>query len=249
MIGAAILIVIGILAGQFFPLKFREWVRALAGKARGLVLGAAPALQKAASSPSKAASIASDAAASPAEYGGASANGAIPAAEVRPTPPNKPIERHRFWTVVSAFGRGIANVIDFTLKHPVLLIGLVLVAFWLIAGSSCARLPFGKSADALRMERELAEANAAVKEHEARLAELSRDLAVNTERDRARRAAALAEAEQDISNAESQVDPDALYDAYERGYLCLLDPGACPGGGDPAPRRVAPVRGAVAGPV
>jgi hypothetical protein len=232
MIGAAVLIALGIIAGQFFPTSFREWVRAVAGKARDAAFGSRPA---------RAANVLSSKEdRSPARAESVPDTGRD---EVRPSPPNKPIE------AVKGFLAGVGNAATFVVKHPVLFIGLALVAFWLIAGSSCARLPFGKSADALRMERELAEANAAVKEHEARLAELSRDLAVNTERDRARRAEALAEAEQDISNAESQVDPDALFDAYERGYLCLLDPRACPGSDDPATGGSAPVRGPSASPV
>lgn len=233
------MLLFGIVLGFALATTFIDvtlWVRGVAGKARGLVLGAAPASNV---PPSKEDS-------SPASTAFVPDKGRD---KVSPSPPNKPIERHRFWTAVSAFGRGIANVIGFALKHPVLLIGIALVAFWLIAGSSCARLPFGKSNDALRIERELAEANATVRAHEARLAELSRDLAVNTERDRNRRAQVVAQTEQEIENAAAQVDPFALSDAYERGYVCMLDASACASRSDPAPSRSAPVRGASADPV
>lgn len=90
----------GIIAGQFFPNQFRERVRALAGKARDAAFGSRPASKVAM---------------------GISAE--IPAGnEVRPSPPNKPIE------AVKGFLAGVGNMAAFVVKHPVLLIGLALVA-------------------------------------------------------------------------------------------------------------------------
>lgn len=221
---------IGVIIGCLLPVKVQGWVRGVAGKARGLVLGAAPASNVPSSKEDS----------SPASTAFIPDKGRD---EVSPSPPNKPIE------AIKGFLAGVGNMASFVIRHPVLLIGIALVAFWLIAGSSCARLPFGKSNDALRIERELAEANATVKAHEARLAELSRDLAVNTERDRNRRAQVVAQTEQEIENAAAQVDPFALSDAYERGYVCMLDASACASRSDPAPSRSAPVRGASADPV
>jgi hypothetical protein len=243
-------LIAGIIAGQFFPDQFRERVRGVAGKARDAVFGLRPAPEFVTQSAKSADGLQSEQnqhsnaqnrnAQTRASDHNVDLSPSDHSSEVRPVRPNKPIQ----------IGRALANLASFLWrwKWAILVVCFFSLAVGLMRG--CAGpLDFGKSRGQIALERELAEANAAVKEHEARLAELSRDLAVNTERDRARRAAAIAEAEQDISNAESQVDPDALYDAYERGYLCLLDPSACPGGGDPAPRRVAPMRGAGADPV
>lgn len=74
-------LIAGIIVGQFFPNQFREWVRGVAGKARGLVLGAAPASKVSM---------------------GISAE--IPAGnEVRPTPPNKNIEIGRALANLASF--------------------------------------------------------------------------------------------------------------------------------------------------
>lgn len=78
------------------------------------------------------------------------------------------------------------GLIGWAAKNPIAVLALAILALWLVVGASCSG-PFGKSRGELRLERELAEANARVAEHEARLGELARDLAVNTERDRTRR--------------------------------------------------------------
>ena len=152
------------------------------------------------------------------------------------TPPKPPITA----------GKAVANVLGFfggllawMAKNPIVAIGLVLLVCLMAFG-----LPFGlgKSKGELRLERELAEANARVAEHEARLGEIARDLAVNTERDRTRRTQVITQAQQEIEDATAQVDPDAQYSAYIRGYLCLLDAGACASRSDPAPAGTDPVR-------
>ena len=159
-------------------------------------------------------------------------------AEVSPTPPKNPIKPLKALKNILAF---FAGLLAWAAKNPIAVLALVVLALWLTAGASCAG-PFGKSRDALRLERELAEANARVAEHEARLGQIARDLAVNTERDRTRRTQVITQAQQEIEDATAQVDPDAQYSAYVRGYLCLLDAGACAGFSDPAPPGTDPVR-------
>ena len=167
--------------------------------------------------------------------------GAAPArtlTEVSPPPANKTISA----------GKAIANILAFfggllawMAKNPMLAIGLVVLAGFLLFGApSCS--PFGKSRGELRLEREIAEMSATVREHEAHLGELSRDLAVNTERDRTRRTQVITQAQQEIEDATVQVDAEAQYRAYVRGYLCLLNAEACGDSSDPAPAGTDPVR-------
>lgn len=207
--------VLGMLHGQG---KLIPWVRVrgAAGKARGVVFGLRPA--------SAAASM-----------GNSHSTGAT---EVSPTPPKNPIRAGRALKNIFAFFVGL---LGWAAKNPVAVLAIAVLALWLTVGASCSG-PFGKSRDALRLERELAEANARVAEHEARLGEIARDLAVNTERDRTRRTQVITQAQQEIEDATAQVDPDAQYSAYVRGYICLLDAGACASRSDPAPAGTDPVR-------
>lgn len=129
-------------------------------------------------------------------------------------------------------------------RNPIAAIAVVLLVLFVIFGRSCSPFDWGKSKGELRLEREIARMDATIAQHEARLADVSRDLAVNTERDRARRSDTITNTEREIDDAAAQVDADALYDAYARGYLCVLDAGACTDRPDPAPGRPATVRGA-----
>lgn len=104
-----------------------NWVRGAAGKARDAVLGLRPV---------------------------ASVGDNLSRTEVSPPPANKPISA----------GKAIANVLGFfggllawMAKNPVLAIGLVVLAAFLLFGApSCS--PFGKSKGELRLEREIADA-------------------------------------------------------------------------------------------
>lgn len=201
-----------------------NWVRGAAGKARDVAFGPRPAAR------------ADDSATAQTE---------MASPEVSPTPPKNPI---RAWKAIGNILAFFGGLLAWAAKNPVAVIALIVLALWLTVGASCAG-PFGKSRGELRLERELAEANARVAEHEARLGQIARDLAVNTERDRTRRTQVIAQAEQEIEDAAAQVDPRALSDAYESRYLCVLDPSTCAGGANPAPSGPAPMRGAGAGPV
>jgi hypothetical protein len=205
----------GIIAGQFLPLKFREWVRGVAGKARELVLGAAPAPAL------KSQNLISN-----------------DAAEVRPPRPNKSIE------ALKGFLAGVGNMAAFVVKHPILLIGLALVAFWLIAGSSCARLPFGKSADTLRAERDAAESVAVVRKHERDMSDYATNLSERSNRDRDRTREIVDHAEQDLADAVEQADFDALWRTYDGAYRGMWDDAERPDSPNPAPGRPEILRGA-----
>lgn len=215
MIGAAVLIAIGILAGQFFPTSFREWVRGVAGKARGLVLGAAPAPV------SEIRASAHNVDLSQSDH----------SPEVRPTPPNKNIQ----------IGRALANVAGFLWRWKWAIIAALI--FTLLVGlmRGCAGpLDFGKSRGQIALERELAEANAEVRKHERDLSDFATGLAERTYRDRDRAAAAVENAEQELSNAVEQDDFDAMYRAYRAGYDGPNGVWAQPSGDDrpnPAPSR------------
>lgn len=198
-----------------------NWVRGAAGKARDVAFGLRPAAR------------ADDSATAQTE---------MASPEVSPTPPKNPIRAGQAVKNILAFFGGL---LAWMAKNPMLAIGLVLLAALLVFG-----LPFGigKSKGELRLEREIAEMNETIRAHEARVNELSRDLAVNTERDRTRRAQVIAQAEQELGNAAAQIDPDALYDVYAAQYLCLLDARACASSSDSAPSRTPPVRGSSASP-
>lgn len=138
MILWAIFFALGFGAGVLCPDGFRDWVRGAVGWAREKVLGAAPA---------------------PAVMV-AAAPSSEPPAEVRPARPNKPIKTTTAIKNIFAFFGGL---VAWVAKRPVLAIGLVLLAAFLLLGPpSCS--PFGRSADALRLERELAEQEARTQE-------------------------------------------------------------------------------------
>jgi len=161
-----------------------------------------------------------------------------PSIELSPTPPKNPI---RVWKAIGNILAFFGGLLAWAAKNPVAVIALIVLALWLTVGASCSG-PFGKSKDALRLEREIAEMRAEVAEHQARLEGLAGELAVNTERDRTRRTQVITQAQQEIEDATAQVDPEAQYGAYVRGYLCLLDASTCRDRTDPAPSRTDPVR-------
>lgn len=112
-----------------------NWVRGAAGKARGVVLGSRPAPR----APT-------------------TANSA--AVEVSPTPPKNPIRAGQALKNILGFFVGL---IGWAAKNPVAVLALAVLALWLTVGASCSG-PFGKSRDALRLERELAEREAQFQE-------------------------------------------------------------------------------------
>jgi hypothetical protein len=206
--------VLGMLHGQG---KLIPWVRGAAGKARDVAFGPRPAAR------------ADDSATAQTE---------MASPEVSPTPPKNPI---RAWKAIGNILAFFGGLLAWAAKNPVAVLALAVLALWLTVGASCSG-PFGKSKDALRLEREIAEMNETIRAHEARVSELSRDLAVNTERDRTRRTQVITQAQQEIEDATAEVDPEAQYAAYVRGYICVLDPRACANSADPAPSRTPPVR-------
>ena len=112
-----------------------NWVRGAAGKARGVVLGSRPAPR----APT-------------------TANSA--AVEVSPTPPKNPIRAGQALKNILGFFVGL---IGWAAKNPVAVLALAVLALWLVVGASCSG-PFGKSRDALRLEREIAEREAQFQE-------------------------------------------------------------------------------------
>jgi hypothetical protein len=112
-----------------------NWVRGAAGKARGVVLGSRPAPR----APT-------------------TANSA--AVEVSPTPPKNPIRAGQALKNILGFFVGL---IGWAAKNPVAVLALAVLALWLTVGASCSG-PFGKSRDALRLEREIAEREAQFQE-------------------------------------------------------------------------------------
>ena len=206
--------VIGMLTGQ----GKLNWVRGAAGKTRDAVFGAAPARTLT-------------------EVSLPAANKTIEAARGQNGGQNDFVRAAR--NILAFFG----GLLAWMAKNPMLAIGLVVLAAFLLLGPpSCSPFGLGKSRGELRLEREIAEMSATVRAHEAHLGELSRDLAVNTERDRTRRTQVITQAQQEIEDATVQVDAEAQYRAYVRGYLCLLNAEACGDSSDPAPAGTDPVR-------
>jgi len=89
--------------------------------------------------------------------------GAAPArtlTEVSPPRPKNPIRAGQAVKNIFAFFVGL---IGWAAKNPVAVLALAVLALWLVVGASCSG-PFGKSRDALRLERELAEREAQFQE-------------------------------------------------------------------------------------
>ena len=134
--------------GKLFP-----WVRGAAGKARELALGVAPARtpRQASLAPTPTPNEAmGDLMGDPAEK----------PIEVSPTPPKNPIRAGQALKNILGFFVGL---IGWAAKNPVAVLALAVLALWLTVGASCSG-PFGKSRDALRLERELAEREAQFQE-------------------------------------------------------------------------------------
>lgn len=120
-----------------------NWVRGAAGKARDVAFGLRPAAAAGHIEPAKA------------------DNGSHMAqSEVSPTPPKNPIRAGQALKNILGFFVGL---IGWAAKNPVAVLALAVLALWLVAGASCSG-PFGKSRDALRLERELAEREAQFQE-------------------------------------------------------------------------------------
>lgn len=143
-----------------------------------------------------------------------------------------------------AFGRALM----FAVKHPVLALGLALIAIWFLSG---ARLPFawGKSKGELRLEAELARVQTELAQHETRIANLATTFSERTNRVRERARSVVQEAQTEIASAVDADDFALLYSAYERNYRRLLaydEPGS---GANPGAPGFAPMPRASGGPV
>lgn len=120
-----------------------NWVRGAAGKARDVAFGLRPAAAAGHIEPAKA------------------DNGSHMAqSEVSPTPPKNPIRAGQALKNILGFFVGL---IGWAAKNPVAVLALAVLALWLTVGASCSG-PFGKSRDALRLEREIAEREAQFQE-------------------------------------------------------------------------------------
>jgi len=113
---------------------------------------------------------------------------------------------------------------------------LILLAFIFAVGLMRGCTPiWAKSRDTLRAELKEARITETVTAHEAGVATKAIVLAEETHRDRTRREAVIAQAEQEIEDAVSQDDFDRLYRAYALGYCGLLDHPECEDRPDPSP--------------
>lgn len=114
----------------------------------------------------------------------------------------------------------------------------ILIAVIFVSGVALMRgctPPWAKSRDTLRAELKEARITETVTAHEAGVATKAIELAEETHRDRTRREAVIAQAEQEIEDAVSQADFDRLYRAYALGYCGLLDLPECEDRPDPSP--------------
>lgn len=127
-------------------------------------------------------------------------------------------------------------------RTPLLFLAGFVIVVSLMRGCS---VPFiGKSRDTLRAELENAEADKIVLQHEADMEGLAGKLGIETERDAGRRAVVIAEVEQELEDAVSEMDFDLLFDRYTGASERLwIDP-TPPDSPDPAPPRTDGVRGA-----
>ena len=149
---------------------------------------------------------------------------------------------------ISNLARAFGRVLLFAVKHPVLALGLALIAIWFLAG---AKLPFawGKSKGELRLEAELARVQTELARHETDLANLATSLSERTNRVREHSRTAVQEARQEIASAVSANDFDLLYSAYERNYRRVLAYDESASGANPGAERAAPVPRLAGGPV
>ena len=148
-----------------------------------------------------------------------------------------------------SWGQALGNILAFfggvlawMARNPVLAIGLVLLVAFLLFGRSCSPFEFGKSRGELRLERQIAEANTRIAEHEAALGALSARLSENTARDARRVDRIIANANEELDHAVQAVDPDAVYRAYRAGYDSVWNDLSFEGGPDTDPPRTPPVR-------
>lgn len=105
----------------------------------------------------------------------------------------------------------------------------------LVIGGILAVVEFTKHQGRLEERLKAERANVIVANHETDLAGKAIVLAEETHRDRTRREAVIAQAEQEIEDAVSQADFDRLYRAYALGYCGLLDLPECEDRPDPSP--------------
>ena len=142
---------------------------------------------------------------------------AAPAAKQAYTTPEPHIERPMQGSIQAS------AVLAFLWKAKWAILLLLLFVFGVGALRGCVPFDFAKSRDTLRAERNAERLNTEVAKHEADLGALSAELAERSQT-RARRADAIvAQADQDLEDAVSQDDFDALYRAYRNGYDGLWD--------------------------
>jgi hypothetical protein len=134
-------------------------------------------------------------------------------------------------------------VLGFFWDHKIKLLALAaLLVAWSIFGDF--RWPWQPSRDTLRAELKEARTENAVLAHERVLEKMGGELALNTERDAGRRADVLAEVEQELEDAVSQMDFDQLFDLYDGATERLWHEPEPEDRSDPAPGRSAPVHSA-----
>lgn len=144
LIACGFCLVVGMLIGEG---KVAKRVRGAAGKARDAVFGSRPA-------PPVSAKDAFD------PRRATNDTDVFLAPEVSPTPPKNPIRAGQALKNIFAFFVGL---IGWAAKNPVAVLAIAVLALWLTVGASCSG-PFGKSRDALRLEREIAEREAQFQE-------------------------------------------------------------------------------------
>lgn len=163
---------------------------------------------------------------------------AAPAAKQAYTTPEPHIERPMQGSIQAP------AVLAFLWKAKWAILFLLLFVFGVGALRGCVPFDFAKSRDTLRAERNAERLNTEVAKHEADLGALSAELAERSQT-RARRADAIvAQADQDLEDAVSQDDFDALYRAYRNGYDGLWDDLRPSDSPDPSEGRPARLPGA-----
>lgn len=210
-----------ILLGAYNSNRLKKWVRDGVGWARGRVFARAPAVNTLAAEVPFVASLSSP--------------------PMDEHPKNEGFARQNI-----PWGRALSNIASFfagvfawALKHPILTLGLILLALYMAFG-----LPFGfgKSRGELRLERDLARAETEIAQHETNVASRGTVLAERTLNDARRRDRIIEEAKEDIDDAVSQADFDALHNLYAERYRELWHDYSSAGEPDPPARRSDPVR-------